>query len=52
MWLIFKASAFKEVKSESVIKDHGQKMENEINYLISEIDDYKGMIHVVHGAQS
>ena len=46
MWRIFKASNFLEVKSDSVIKDHRQVIvENDIDYLLNDIVDYKDLLN-------
>ena len=48
MWLIFKASQFSEVKSDSVILNHRQLLlENDITYLYEEVFDYKDLLRVL-----
>ena len=45
MWLIFQASKYAEVKSDSVILDHRQVMlDNDIDYLYHEVFDYTDLL--------
>ena len=45
MWLIFQASKFGNVKSDSVILDHRQVMvDNDIDYLYNEVLDYSDLL--------
>ena len=45
MWLIFQASKYAEVKSDSVILDHRQVMlDNDIDYLYNEVFDYTDLL--------
>ena len=46
MWRIFQAAKYKEVKSDSVIKDHRQVyLQNDLDYLINEIVDYTDLLN-------
>ena len=48
MWLIFKASQFSEVKSDSVILNHRELLlQNYITYFYEELFDFKDLLRVL-----